>query len=203
MLERNSQVNCLIGAIMRNPENLILNKAHLIQAIHAGFHPKYLFFWGHSAKGEEIGKSCLSQWFVANFEIDGICYQSAEHYMMAEKARLFHDETTLNKIIHARHPGEAKNLGREIQHFELDVWQQHRFDIVVQGNVAKFQQNASLKQFLLNTGERVLVEASPVDKIWGIGLAENQTETLIPEKWPGLNLLGFALMKTRDMITSL
>ena len=120
--------------------------------------------------------------------------------MMAEKARLFKDDKTLKKILTSSNPGAAKKYGREIKNFKEDVWDQNRFDIVVRGNKAKFEQNNKLKQFLVNTKTRILVEASPVDRIWGIGLAEDDQFSDNPEKWNGLNLLGFALMKVRSII---
>jgi ribA/ribD-fused uncharacterized protein len=186
---------------MNNNTKLPLSKQELILAIKENFKPKYLFFWGHHSKDHiDISKSCLSQWYLAYFEINKILYPSAEHFMMAEKARLFKDEEILNKILNAKHPGEAKQLGREIRYYNEDLWQQHRFNIVVTGNLEKFKQNIELKDFLINTGDRVLVEASPLDRIWGIGLAENQPEASSPEHWLGLNLLGFALMKVRHLL---
>ena len=74
----------------------------------------------------------------------------------------------------------------------------HRFDIVVKGNLLKFSQNEHLKEFLVNTGNRILVEASPTDRIWGIGMQQGEPGIEAPKKWNGLNLLGFALMEVRD-----
>ncbi len=122
--------------------------------------------------------------------------------MMAEKARLFGDIETLGKIIHAPNPGAAKAFGREVRGFKQDVWNDKRFEIVVAANMAKFSQNEQLKTFLLSTNERVLVEASPVDKIWGIGLAEDAENIENPLTWKGLNLLGFALMEVRSQLAS-
>ncbi|MCP5160741.1 MAG: NADAR family protein [Hahellaceae bacterium] len=173
----------------------------LVTAIQKGFSAKYLFFWGHQPhKPGAIDKSCFSQWFDAGFTIEDIYYPTAEHYMMAAKARLFGDHDIAEKILRAGHPGEAKKLGREIAGFDEARWQQHRFDIVVTGNLAKFSQNQSLKTFILSTGQRVLVEASPVDSVWGIGLACYAKEACEPEHWPGLNLLGFALMEVRSIL---
>lgn len=117
--------------------------------------------------------------------------------MMAEKARLFNDKETLKKILVAHTPGEAKQLGRAVSGFNESTWIKNRFNIVVQANIAKFEQNKELQDFLLNTGSRVLVEASPVDKIWGVGLAEHDEAISDPRVWKGLNLLGFALMEAR------
>ena len=173
----------------------------LIAAIGAGLQPKYLFFWGHQPRADgQIGKQCFSQWWDSAFEVDGITYLTAEHYMMAEKARLFGDQEICEQILVASHPDAAKKLGRQVRNFDGHIWDDHRFDIVVRGNRAKFSQHAPLKTFLLNTQERILVEASPYDRIWGIGLAEDDKAATQPEQWQGLNLLGFALMKVRAML---
>lgn len=120
--------------------------------------------------------------------------------MMAEKARLFGDEDARGRILQAPGPNAAKRIGREIRGFDEEGWNGSRFDIVVRGSHAKFGQNPDLRSFLLGTGEQVLVEASPVDPIWGIGLAEDDPNAGHPEQWPGLNLLGFALMEARHRL---
>lgn len=179
----------------------ILNRDELIAWLAEGNTVKYLFFWGHTAKdNSNVGKECLSQWYEAGFSIDNIHYASAEHYMMAEKARLFNDNEALQKILEAKHPGDAKKLGRAVKNYEDTLWKQHRFDIVVRANQAKFSQNEKLKEFLVNTGNRVLVEASPRDRIWGIGMGASNADAHNPAKWRGLNLLGFALMAARDSL---
>lgn len=175
--------------------------SQLIQRIHQGERLKYVFFWGHQPKKDcSIGKTCFSQWFESSFSLNGVSYLTAEHYMMAEKARLFNDQDVLNQIVEAKSPALAKKLGREIRGFDEARWNERRFDAVVEGNLAKFSQHASLKDFLLNTGDRVLVEASPVDKIWGVGMAEDHPDIENPALWQGLNLLGFALMKVRQQL---
>jgi len=162
---------------------------------------KYLCFWGHQPNRDgSIGKTCLSQWFEASFEIDGVQYPTAEHFMMAGKARLFDDNDALEKILAAGHPGEAKKLGRLVRNFDGRIWGEARFEIVVEANVAKFSQNEKLKTFLLGTGKRVLVEASPRDRIWGIGLGRKNPDAENPHNWRGENLLGFALMEARRRI---
>jgi hypothetical protein len=93
-------------------------------------------------------------------------------------------------------------LGRHIKHFDDQIWQQHRFALVVAGNLAKFSQHPNLQDFLLATGEQVLVEAAPNDRIWGIGLAESDPKAWQPSTWQGLNLLGFALMQVRERLKS-
>lgn len=160
---------------------------------------KFLFFWGHQANEDgKITKTCFSQWWLSSFEVEGVLYKTAEHWMMAKKAELFQDKEILEKILLADSPAEAKKLGREVKNYDDQLWLANRFEIVKQGNFHKFSQNLDLKTFLLNTKNRVLVEASPVDPIWGIGLASDHTDATFPEKWQGLNLLGFALMEVRD-----
>jgi len=166
-----------------------------------GIRHKYLYFWGHTAKAKGVvDQSCLSQWWPCAFEDENEKYLSAEHYMMAEKARLFKDQATRKKILAANSPALAKKLGREVQHFDQNLWEEKRFEIVRQGNLLKFGQNEALKTFLLNTKNRVLVEASPVDVLWGIGLAKDNPTAQNPFQWKGLNLLGFALMEVRDLL---
>lgn len=175
----------------------------LISIVEAGCNPDYLFFWGHHQSGNIVDKSCLSQWYEAAFELDGEEYKSAEHYMMAQKAYLFNDSITYRKILEATTPEQAKQLGRSVQGFKSDIWARESFDIVVRGNIGKFAQNPSLRNFLISTGEMVLVEASPVDSIWGIGLAANHDSAKIPAHWPGKNLLGFALMAVRENLQNI
>lgn len=173
----------------------------LLGHLQQGFKPEYLMFWGHQpARDGRVTPSCFSQWFPTPFEVDGVSYASAEHYMMAGKARLFDDAQTLERILVAPTPADAKQLGRQVQGFDGAQWDAACFDIVVRGNLAKFSQHPALGEFLLATGEQVLVEASPVDRIWGIGLAAEDKKASQPEKWRGLNLLGFALMEVRSAL---
>lgn len=162
---------------------------------------KYIFFWGHHQK-DTITKTCFSQWYECRFTVDGTEYHTAEQYMMAQKAKLFGDKEVLQKIMQADNPGEYKKLGREIRHFDDNVWDKHKYDIVVSGNMAKFSQNPELLSFLLKTGDRVLVEASPYDRIWGIGLPADAPDIENPFKWKGQNLLGFALMGVREKLSN-
>ena len=174
----------------------------LLELISDGGQPKYLPFWGHHPlPNGQIGKGCLSQWWPVSFTVNGETYASAEHFMMAAKALLFGDAETADRIRQAPHPEAAKALGREVSGFDEQLWAQRRFDFVVTGNLAKFGQHPDLRDFLLTTGSRVLVEASPVDRIWGIGLAADHQHAVSPEHWRGLNLLGFALMEVRHQLT--
>ncbi len=172
----------------------------LIAAVNRGERPKYIFFWGHTPPRTGVDGSCCSQWFEAGFEIDGQHYPTAEHWMMSGKARLFGDESALRGILASTHPNEAKQIGRQVRGFDDAIWADKRYPLVVQGNIAKFQQNPELLEWLLATGERVLVEASPYDKIWGIGMARDDRNVEDPKRWKGANLLGFAIMEAREQL---
>lgn len=162
---------------------------------------EFLFFWGHRpSKDGSVTASCFSQWWEQSFTVDKIAYISAEHWMMAQKAELFGDAEIKELILNAKSPGEAKKLGRKVKNFDPAKWDDEKFAIVTNGNLHKFQQHPTLKDFLLNTGSKVLVEASPVDPIWGIGLAADAQAAQDPKRWRGENLLGFALMEVRDIL---
>lgn len=177
------------------------DRSQTIARFDAGDPLEFLFFWGHRPnKSGNIGPSCFSQWWEQDFEVAGITYRTAEHWMMAEKARLFGDGAVLAQILATSSPAAAKNLGREVRHFDQPTWEAGRYGIVVAGNLHKFSQHAPLRNFLLQTGNRVLVEASPYDRIWGIGLAQSAPGIENPHAWEGLNLLGFALMEVRDLL---
>ncbi len=173
----------------------------LIEAIASGAKPKYLFFWGHQHQPGTITQACFSQWYPSEFETGGHTYPSAEHFMMAQKAKLFGDTHAFERALTAPSPGAAKAIGRSVQNFDEATWASHRFGIVVEASVHKFEQNTALGDFLRNTGSRVLVEASPVDTIWGIGLAADHPHCTQPSRWKGQNLLGFALMQARAQLS--
>ncbi|MFJ8544236.1 NADAR family protein [Streptomyces sp. NPDC093586] len=173
----------------------------LLGEVRAGTRIKYLCFWGHRPLPDgRIGPSCLSQWWPSPFTVDGVEYATAEHWMMAGKARLFGDAEAERRVLAAGHPAEAKKAGRLVRGFDEAVWERERFRIVVEGSVHKFASAPALRAFLLNTGERVLVEASPVDRVWGIGLTADDEGATDPERWRGANLLGFALMVARERL---
>lgn len=172
--------------------------ADLTEAIDRGERVKFLFFWGHKPEPDgSLGRGCLSQWWPAPFTVDGVLFATAEHYMMWRKAMLFGDEQIAAQIVEAPHPSQAKALGRQARGFDEATWAAQRFEIVVTGSVAKFGQDPGLREFLLATGNRVLVEASPRDRVWGIGLGAANERAEDPRQWRGLNLLGFALMRAR------
>jgi ribA/ribD-fused uncharacterized protein len=158
----------------------------------------FLFFWGHTAPpGAAPGPHVLSQWWPAPFVVEGELFTTAEHYMMWRKARLFGDDATAAAVLEDPSPARAKALGRTVDGFDRSHWAAHRMEVVVSGNRAKFGQHPELGAYLANTGRRVLVEASPQDRIWGIGLAAAHPDAADPARWPGQNLLGFALMQVR------
>ncbi|RMI30207.1 NADAR family protein [Nocardia stercoris] len=160
-------------------------------------------FWGHQPQRDgSIGSGALSQWWPCRFELDGVEYASAEQWMMAAKARLFGDEAAVAPILAARTPAEAKALGRKVRGFDENRWAAECFELVVRGNVAKFGQDSALRDYLLGTGQRVLVEASPRDRIWGIGLSATDPAATDPGQWRGSNLLGFALMEARQRLAA-
>ncbi|MFN3404982.1 MAG: NADAR family protein [Cytophagaceae bacterium] len=174
---------------------------NLLLRIQNGERLKYIYFWGHQpSKGGSITNSCFSQWWHADFTVNGVTYKTAEHWMMARKAELFNDIESYKKIIHSKSPGEAKDIGRMVSGFDQAKWEEYRYGIVVEGNYHKFSQHPKLKEYLINTHDRVLVEASPVDTIWGVGLTKDSHLIENPETWHGLNLLGFALMEVRERL---
>ena len=120
--------------------------------------------------------------------------------MMAAKARLFGDEQAASQILKAGSPKQAKQLGRQVNGFDGARWDAEKYRIVTEGSLQKFRQNPALRAFLLSTGNQVLVEASPVDRVWGIGLAADDEKATNPLLWRGENLLGFALMQARDRL---
>lgn len=179
----------------------VSTKSELIELLDQGYDFDYLLFYGHKVSPDgSVTEMCCSQWYPASFEIDGVAYPTAEHFMMAEKARLFEDTEMLERILTASSPKEAKALGRKVRNFDPNQWSRHRFDIVVKGNAAKFEQNAGFAEWLKATSNKILVEASPRDRIWGIGMSINNPLALNPRTWNGQNLLGFALTCVREQI---
>lgn len=159
----------------------------------------YTFFWDGP----------FSQWESSDFELDGVEYNCAEQYMMAEKARLFGDEETLEQIMDSDDPATQKKLGRLVQDFDQGIWEEDEdngyprcWNIVWRGNMAKFSQNPHLLQELLATKDTVLVECSPTDCIWGIGLRESDPGVENPANWRGTNWLGEVLTVVRGFLRS-
>lgn len=174
----------------------------LLRHVDRGGKVKPLFFWGHTPKrAGEVDAACLSQWYPAPFVLHGHRFPTAEHAMMWGKARLFGDDDAAADVLVAGSPAQVKAIGRRVRGFDEARWAAHRFDLVVEANVAKFTQNEALGVFLAGTGGRLLVEASPVDRVWGIGLAVDAEGVDDPRRWRGLNLLGFALMVVRARLS--
>ena len=154
---------------------------------------EFTFFW---QKDQFSG--VFSQWFYAPFVIEGIQYETAEQYMMAKKALLFHDYEHYVLIMNERDPQRCKELGKQVRNFDAVVWDRCKEEIVYNGNYAKFDQNVKArKHYLFNTGDTILAEASPFDTVWGIGLEADHPDATNPAKWKGQNLLGKILMRVR------
>ncbi|MFI6943478.1 NADAR family protein [Streptomyces sp. NPDC050418] len=173
----------------------------LAERVKNGENVKFLHFWGHTAPADgAVGPHVLSQWWPALFTVDEVGYATAEHWMMAAKARLFGDEEAERAAVTASSPGAAKKAGRLVRGFDEEIWRRERFEVVAEGSTHKFAAHPQLRAYLLGTGDRVLVEASPLDRIWGIGLAAADERAADPGQWRGLNLLGFALMEARERL---
>jgi ribA/ribD-fused uncharacterized protein len=149
---------------------------------------KFTFFYG----------GVFSNWYPVKFVVDGVTYNCSEQYMMAEKARLFNDQETLKKIMEADHPRDQKRLGRQVKNFNIDKWNAVAKDIVYKGCQAKFTQDELCYREILETQGTTLVEASPTDSIWGIGLSETNIDVLDRSKWKGENWLGEVLTNLRE-----
>ncbi|MEM7777063.1 MAG: NADAR family protein [Pseudomonadota bacterium] len=161
----------------------------------------YRLFYGHKHRPEDVLSDVVfSQFYPCLFELDGQTYYWAEQWMMASKARAFGDRDAEMRILAAQHPLECKHIGRQVRDFDDKRWKQWRYPIVLAGNYAKFSQDADFSAYMVGTGDAVLVEAAPTDRIWGIGLSRTAADAQDPLKWRGQNLLGFALMDVRSML---
>ena len=152
----------------------------------------HVYFWG----------GIFSQWYTSSNQIfkDGIYFDNAEQFMMYQKAQLFEDYATAKKILENSNPRTAKKLGRKVKNFNENIWVQHREKIVEEGNILKFSQNKYLKNELLKLKDKTFVEASPYDKIWGIGLSYDNPLIYNEENWKGLNLLGKIITEVANKI---
>lgn len=151
---------------------------------------KYTFFWKDG--------SPFSQWHRVGFTTEGIYFKTAEHFMMWKKAMLFGDALKADEVLKQIHPRDAKDKGREVSGFNKKIWEENCKRFVYDGNYAKFTQNPKILKVLMDTGNTKLVEASPSDNIWGIGLGENDAKRIPEEKWPGTNWLGEVLTELRE-----
>jgi ribA/ribD-fused uncharacterized protein len=163
----------------------------------------FLFFWGHRNNQDGgIGKGCLSQWYQKGFSYEGNIFATAEHWMMYHKAKVFNGVEAMERVFLNDSPQVAKQVGRKVRNFDTEVWSDAAYGIVVEGNLLKFSQQEKLKVFLLSTKQRILVEVSPYDQIWGIGMTAEDQRAIKPAEWGGTNYLGFALMEVRDKLPS-
>lgn len=162
-----------------------------------GIPMEFILFWSPDPRLEY---GAFSQWANTPFTTNGMSYANAEQAMMAAKASMFMDFSTLIQIMECVNPRSVKALGRQVRNYNDDIWNAVRLAIVTEINYAKFNQNRNLKDLLLSTGDKVIVEASPYDRIWGIGLAPDHPDACTPSRWQGENLLGQALMKVRDRL---
>jgi hypothetical protein len=150
----------------------------------------FTFFWRPD--------SVFSQWYPCVFDVGGHRFVCAEQYMMVGKARLFGDDDIAAQILAEVDPRAHKALGRKVRGFDEHAWRKAREGIVYDGNRAKFTQHADLLAALRATAGTELVEASPMDRIWGIGMASSNPLATDPTKWKGQNLLGRILTRLRD-----
>ncbi|WP_417784326.1 NADAR family protein [Terasakiella pusilla] len=152
----------------------------------------YTFFWGRT--------DVFSQWYPSAFEYEGLTFVNCEQFMMYSKAKLFNDDEIADEIMKVSDPKEHKAFGRKVRNFDTQVWNAEAKKIVYIGNREKFTQNEKLLAELMATGDTKLVEASPYDKIWGIGLESSDPAATDPTKWKGTNWLGEILTTLRDDI---
>lgn len=150
----------------------------------------FVLFWGGT----------YSQWCPSPFKIDGIEYNCCEQYMMAKKALVFNDHEAYEQIMSTKSPRDQKAIGRRVKNFDASVWSPISREVVYQANYAKFTQNPKMREELMATGEMEIVEASPEDKIWGIGLHETDPRAWDKSTWQGTNWLGEAIMQVRKKL---
>jgi len=140
----------------------------------------------------------FSQWYASDFTIKGIKFTSAEQYMMYKKAMLFSDKDVADAIMRTNNPKEQKALGRKVRNFNSEIWEGICREYVYDANMAKFTQNPDMLKQLMDTEDREMVEASPLDKIWGIGLHFDDEAALDRDQWQGTNWLGEAIMRVKQ-----
>lgn len=180
-----------------NPRNV----AELVASMQAGKVPEFFPFREHrSASRGPIGPACLSQWWPSPFLIDETDFPTAAHFMAASKARMFGDESAVDRILSTPAPKVAFTVGRQVKGFDRQAWESKREQVVLEGNIAKFSQDPELSSYLQETGNSVLVFANPTDRIWGSGVDALDLRSRNPERWRGLNLLGFLLMELRSQL---
>ena len=151
---------------------------------------KFVFFFG----------SYMSQWALRDIVIEKVTYNCCEQFMMACKAVLFKDVRMWNKIMGAKDPAMQKKYGRMVENFDEKKWNKVARDIVYKANYAKFTQHEDLKEKLIATGDKTIVEASPCEAVWGVRLRATDKRILDPKNWQGTNWLGLVIMKVSDNI---
>lgn len=158
----------------------------------------YILFWKpHQPYGE------FSQWYPSVFQDDKRnIYENAEQYMMAQKALLFNDKNMYFQIMKTSDPNLVKKYGRRVKNFDNNIWLQNCYQIIVNGNFFKFSQNDELKTLLLSTNDKILAEASPFDKLYGIGMLSIDAQKVSMDQLNGQNLLGKALMEVRKKLSN-
>jgi ribA/ribD-fused uncharacterized protein len=158
--------------------------------------PKFVFFW----KPDDARVGFLSNWSRSSFELEGERFANVEQYVMWRKATTFGDSVTAARILESGNPARVKALGRQVRAFDDAVWHTARVSAAFDGNAAKYGQSTDLRDRLLETRGRILAEASPHDRIWGIGLDVEDPRCRTVARWRGENVLGFVLMAVRDTL---
>lgn len=153
-------------------------------------HGEYYFFWDGP----------FSNWHPASFEYQGHRFANSEQAFMWRKAKYFNDHVIADKMLRETDPSKVKALGRKVTFYDDKAWSEVRYDIMVDVNLAKFSQNLELRDFLIAHSHLEIVEASPVDTIWGIGLTESAARKVTKDEWQGLNLLGIAMNEVADLL---
>mgnify|MGYP000875202273 CR=1 FL=1 len=156
-----------------------------------------IYFYGHK---EHYQYAYLSNFYPSQFtDDDNFTYHWSEQYLMAYKAFLMNDLNTMERIMQTNNPYQCKKLGRQVKNWNQELWDQSKCNIMFDALYYKFSQNDDILQKLLSTGNSILAEASPRDRIWGIGLNINDAQS--GKKCRGQNLLGKALMRVRDYLS--
>ncbi|VBB18391.1 hypothetical protein YASMINEVIRUS_854, partial [Yasminevirus sp. GU-2018] len=140
------------------------------------------------------------QFHVLEWLIEQEEFNTAEKFMMMGKAALFRCRPAFNRMSATDDPSAQKKLGRQVTGFDDDTWNKYCCDIVKIGNYLKFTQDETLKRELKSTGSAVLIEGSPLDKIWGVGLKFDDPRIMNKRLWQGTNYLGICLMFVRDLL---
>ena len=139
----------------------------------------FIFFW----KPNVGDYGWLSNWHISDFKIKDVSYTSVEQYIMSSKAVLFKDNGCEKKIMGTNNPNAQRSLGRKVKNFDEKMWDANKEQILYDGLYAKFSQDDDLKEKLLATGNKTLVEASPFDRIYGIGLRMDDSRALNKKTW--------------------